>query len=201
MIINPIIFDSILFGDLSQWSPNKINETQIIDILNNQVRANKNNPVLFFNALLNALKEHSIHIKIDDLPTTDSLANLATFAKSQSSFDVLASPPFFNKSSELYSYIINNESTRVLSSIATNVKNSLTFIDSSYQVNSLLRNLEYFIKEISNNNFSSITGALDSFIITINTYILDHSEMRGPLYEFAALNRKCFVMEMDLNCD
>ncbi len=44
MIVKPVIFDNILFGELAPWHPNNSNENRFRDILNNRVRISKDNP-------------------------------------------------------------------------------------------------------------------------------------------------------------
>ena len=80
MIVKPIIFDTILFGELAPWQQENTIETKFRDILNNQVRVNKDKPEQFFKALLNSLKDYSINLKVDHLPNTERIANLAKFA-------------------------------------------------------------------------------------------------------------------------
>ena len=149
MIIKPVIFDNILFGDLAPWCADNSNESRFRDILNNQVRINKDNPQAFFSSLISSLKDYSIQLTFDQLPTHQRLADLAKFADLQSLYDRLELQPHFNKASEFYRYLIINETTRILSAIANNVKSSKTSIDATYQVTSLLSNLEYTIEQVS----------------------------------------------------
>jgi len=163
MIIKPVIFDNILFGELAPWHADNSSETRFRDILNNQVRINKDNPQMFFTALLASLKDYSIQLKIDHLPTTERLAYLAKFADLQSLFDKLEPPLHFNKASEFYRYLIINETTRILCAIVNTIKRSKTAIDATYQVTSLLSNLEYTIEQVSQKFCSD----------KVCTYILD----------------------------
>ena len=154
MIVKPIIFDNILFGELAPWKPENTSETKFRDILNNQVRANKDNPERFFKALLDSLKDYSISLKIDHLPNNERIANLAKFAEMQNDFSSLAIPPFYNKSSEFYAYLINNENIRLRAALATNVSKAKTVIDKEYQVVSLLKNLDYTIEQVAQKTYN-----------------------------------------------
>lgn len=150
MNVSAVIFDKILFGEVSPWNTIKRSEKQFRDILDNQVRANKDNPVKFFKALLNSFEEHSIPIEIDHLPTDETIANLANFAELQTAFKMFSIPPHFNKESEFYNYLIDNECKRILTAIATNVNKCQADFDIIYQVNKLLGSIEYIIEQVSN---------------------------------------------------
>lgn len=162
MIVKPIIFDNILFGELAPWKPENTNETKFRDILNNQVRVNKDNPERFFKALLGSLKDYSISLKIDHLPNNERIANLAKFAEMQTDFSSLAIPPFYNKSSEFYACLINNENIRLRAAIASNVSKAKTVIDKEYQVVSLLKNLDYTIEQVSQKTYND---KLSTFVL------------------------------------
>ncbi|MFZ4399910.1 MAG: hypothetical protein ACOYO1_07750 [Bacteroidales bacterium] len=149
MKVKPIIFDNILFGVLAPWRKENSDEKRLREILNNQIRVNKDNPEHFFIALLNALKEYSITLKIDHLPDKERIVNLAKFAVLRNDFSNLTIPEFFNKASEFYFYLIQNECIRIRAAIATSISKSKTNIDSEYQVVSLLENLEYTIEQIA----------------------------------------------------
>ncbi|MCX6240735.1 MAG: hypothetical protein NTX43_02870 [Bacteroidetes bacterium] len=154
MIVKPIIYDNILFGDLVPWKPENTIETKFRDILNNKVRVNKDNPEQFFKALMDSLKDYSISLKIDHLPNTESIANLAKFAEVQTEFGLMEIPSFFNKASEFYFYLIKNENIRIRAAISANVRKAKTAIDKEYQVVSLLKNLEYIIEQVAQKNVS-----------------------------------------------
>jgi hypothetical protein len=149
MIVKPIIFDNILFGELAPWQPENTNETKFRDILNNQVRVHKDKPEQFFKALISSLKDYSINLKIDHLPNDERIANLAKFAELQTDFSLLSIPTFYNKASEFYLYLINNECIRIRAAIASNLNKCKTPVDSEYQVVSLLKNLEYTIEQLA----------------------------------------------------
>ncbi|MFA5196524.1 MAG: hypothetical protein WC401_12055, partial [Bacteroidales bacterium] len=153
MIVKPIIFDNILFGELAPWLPENSSETKFRDILNNQVRANKDNPEKFFKALLGSLKEYAVILKIDHLPNKERIANLAKFADLQSDYNELVITDFFSKASEFYFYLFNNECIRIRAAIATNVSNCKTPIDSEFQVVSLLNNLAYTIEQLGQKKY------------------------------------------------
>lgn len=163
MIVKPIIFDNILFGELAPWKPENTNETKFRDILNNQVRVNKDNPERFFKALLNSLKDYSINLKIDHLPNSERIANLAKFAEVQTDFSSLALPAFFNKATEFYTYLINNETIRIRAAIVTNVSKAKTAIDKEYQIVSLLKNLDYTIEQAAQKTYND----------KLSTYVLN----------------------------
>ncbi len=159
MVVKPSIFDNILFGELAPWKSENTAETKFRDILNNQVRINKDNPEQFFKALIKSLKDYSVSLKIDHLPNKERITNLAKFAELQTSFSMLILPGFYNKASEFYSYLISNETIRIRAAIATNVVKCKTTIDAEYQVCSLLRNLDYTIEQVagkSNNDKLSL---------------------------------------------
>jgi hypothetical protein len=154
MIVKPIIFDNILFGELAPWKPENNSETRFRDILNNQVRVNKDKPEQFFKALLNSFKDYSINLKIDHLPNSERIANLAKFAEVQTNFSSLVLPAFFNKATEFYAYLINNETIRIRAAIAANVSKAKTTIDKEYQIVSLLKNLDYTIEQVAQKTYN-----------------------------------------------
>ncbi len=153
MKIKTSIFNNILFDELSPWQPNKIRENTFRDILNNKVRQNKDNPELFFKALIIALKNHLINLNIDHIPSSESIANLAKSAVLQTDFSILQLPVFYNKTTEFYYYLINNEIIRIKAAIASNVKKCPDIIDKEFQVVSLLKSLEYVLEQISLKNY------------------------------------------------
>lgn len=149
MIISATIFNNILFGDLAPWRPENTIESKFRDILNNQVRVYKDNPVKYFNALSNALKDYHVKLDIDHLPNDEAIANLAKHANLQTYASSPAISPYFNKASEFYQYLINNENIRICAALATKVSKAETDIDSEYQVSGILRNLENVIEHIA----------------------------------------------------
>lgn len=159
MIVRPIIFDNILFGDLAPWYVDSSSEIRFRDILSNQVRINKDDPPLFFKALSASLDAHGIHVEIDHLPTANQIADLAKFADLQNQFSILTLQPHFNKASAFYRYLITNESIRILSAIVSNVFSSKTIVDAQYQVTSLLNNLEYSIEHFAQKQCSDTVGS------------------------------------------
>ncbi len=154
MIVKPLIFDNILFGELAPWIPENNAETKFRDILNNQVRTNKDIPEKFFKALITSLRNYSIVLKLEHLPNTEIIANLAKFAELQTDFNSLAIPTFYNKASEFYMYLIINERVRILAAITNNTKKCATPIDSEFQVVSLLNNLEYTINQVAQKSYT-----------------------------------------------
>lgn len=184
MIVKPIIFDTILFGELAPWQQENTIETKFRDILNNQVRVNKDKPEQFFKALLCSLKDYSINLKIDHLPNSERIANLAKFAEMQTDFSMLTIPNYFNKASEFYNYLIFNENIRLRAAIATNVKKAKTAIDSEYQVVSLLKNLDYTIEQVSQKKYND----------KLSTYVLNAIKISlFRLYEEIKLVYHAFI--------
>ena len=169
MIVKPVIFDNILFGELSPWHSDNTSETRFRDILNNQVRINKDDPQRYFKNLIASLKDYSININLDHLPSPERLADLAKFADLQSLFDNLEILPHFNKASEFYRFLIANETTRILCAIANNVKKSKAQIDAAYQVTTLLANLEFSREQVSQKSCSDkvCTYVVDSLKIAL----------------------------------
>ncbi len=163
MTVKPIIFDNLLFGDLAPWKSHNTSENRFRDMLNNQLRANKDNPEQFFKALMNVFKEYSIENKLEELPNNDSIANLAKYAEVQTDFSMLKIPIFFNKASEFYYYLINNECIRIRAAIATKVLNAKSNVDSEFQVVTLLNNLAFTIEQIAQKTYSD----------KVSTYVLN----------------------------
>jgi hypothetical protein len=148
MTVKPIIFEKILFGELSPWRNDNSSESKFRDILNYNVRANKDNPGLFFKALKDSFRGYHIDFKIDHLSIIENIASLAKYAELQTYFDILSIPAYFNKASEFYYYLIKNECSRIRIAIAINIENCKTYADSEYQVVSLLKNLDYIIEQL-----------------------------------------------------
>lgn len=183
MIVKPIIFDNILFGELAPWKPENTSETRFRDILNNQVRVNKDKPEQFFKALLNSLKDYSINLKVDHLPNSERIANLTKFAEVQTDFSSLAIPPFYNKSSEFYAYLINNENIRLRAAIATNVSKAKTAIDKEYQVVSLLKNLDYTIEQVAQKTYNDKLSTYVLYAMKISLFRL-YEEIKSVYPDF-----------------
>lgn len=163
MTIKPIIFDEILFGNLAPWRTDIFDESNFRNILNQDIRSNSDKPQLFFHALTKVLRNYNIHLNIEPIPDFANLANFANLAELQNDFSILSIPPFFNKASEFYNYLIHNENIRIRAAVATNLKKSKTAIDSEYQISSLLKNLDYTIEQVAHKKY----------IDKLSTYVLN----------------------------
>lgn len=162
MIVKPEIIDSILYGELNPWNSN-LTDANYRDILNNQVRVNRDNPELFFRSLTEALNDYSINITLDHTPNTATIANLANIANfAKPSFNILKPTPFFDKASEFYSYLITNERIRILAAITSNLSLCKSDIDSVFQTVNLLTNLEYSIEQTAKKNY---TDKLSTYVL------------------------------------
>jgi hypothetical protein len=183
MIIKATIFDKVLNGELSPWSTNRITNVQFTDILKNKVRSNKDNPVEYFECLLDALNVYTINISLIHHPTDDGIAKLAKFADLQSKFEILAIPDYYDKASEFYYYLMINERFRLLAALESNVLEGEIDLDKEYQVSSLIRNLNYIIQETSNflGKDKLCKYVLDILKLSVFT-IYEEIRNRYPLY-------------------
>jgi hypothetical protein len=151
-MIKQIIFEKILFGLLAPWRDENSSERKFRDILNCNLRSNKDDPKAFFQVFTDLYRGNYDDLKYENLPDNANFANRANFAKCsnlQTTFKILEIPPFFNKASEFYNYLINNECKRIFFAISAEFENPDTKICSKYELVSLLKNLEYIIAEVA----------------------------------------------------
>jgi hypothetical protein len=153
MKIKAVIFNEILYGPLSPWLSSNANETKFKELLNNQLRANKDNHFQYFKYLIDNFKYYSINLNITHISENIHSANIAKFAELQNNFSLFTIPVFYSKTSEFYYYLINNEYNRIRNAITYNVKNSTDEIDSVFHVVNLLDNLEYLFEQFNEKKY------------------------------------------------
>lgn len=153
MKIKAVIFNEILYGPLSPWLSSNANETKFKELLNNQLRANKDNHFQYFKYLIDSFKYYSINLNITHISENIHSANIAKFAELQNNFSLFTIPVFYSKTSEFYYYLINNEYNRIRNAIAYNVKNSTDEIDSEFHVVNLLGDLEYLFEQFNEKKY------------------------------------------------
>jgi len=172
MLLRLSIFNDILFGTLAPWRPENTNEDKFKNILDNQVRKHKDNPVKFFHALTISLKAWSINLKIDNLPEAEKLPKFAYKQIDQESFNFLTIPDFYDKATEFYYYLIQNEHQKILSEFAYNVSKAKNNVTAKYQVSSVLKKIEYYMVQIRGKNISDNLSAFVLEALSISLFRL-----------------------------
>jgi hypothetical protein len=151
-MIKPIIFEKILFGELAPWRDENSSERKFRDILDCNLRTNKDNPKAFFKELTDNYRGNYNDLKFVNLSDNANIANRANFAKCsnlQTALKILEIPPYFNKASEFYSYLIKNECARIFFTINNYLDNPNPYLYPEYLVTSVLKSLKYIIAEVA----------------------------------------------------
>jgi hypothetical protein len=156
MTIKPNIYNEILFGVFSPWQVQNNPESELKILIDNHSYINQHNTIQYFQSFVSLFKKYRIHFEINDLPDEEKIANLVKFekpAEAQTYFKFLSIPPFYDKNSKFYYYLIINESIRIRAAIADKVLKSELPVDAEYQIYLLMNNLQYLIENASDSTF------------------------------------------------
>jgi hypothetical protein len=149
MKISLKIFDSILFQELN---PNRDYNKQVAvfkEMLNDNLRLYKDDPAMFYSKLPDAIKTYYPYL---DLPTY-TITTPGEMLILPTRFELLKISQYFDKITEFYSYLIDNECSRIFDAISFSIYSNPEFIDRIYLVSTLKGQLELLMKNIGEQNW------------------------------------------------
>jgi hypothetical protein len=138
------IANNILTGSLRPWSAENQDEEKFRHLLNHKLRQNKDNPTEFCRSALNAFTSLNFATETENLEELKELAQVEVTTPTN-----IEIPPFFNKQTEFYLYLINNTFQCLIAGIIETVEQS-DEIDATYKLYQLMSKLESLIGIISN---------------------------------------------------
>ncbi|MCK9346683.1 MAG: hypothetical protein M0P40_06140, partial [Bacteroidales bacterium] len=113
------IANNILTGSLRPWSAENQDEEKFRHILNHNLRQNNDNPTEYCRSALNAFTSLNFATEIENLEELKELAQVEVTTPIN-----IEIPPFFNKQTEFYLYLINNSFQCLIAGIIDTVEQS-----------------------------------------------------------------------------
>jgi len=144
------IFNSILYSELKPWLQSNSSEKKFAVLLDSKLRENKDKPAQFYTALSKSTKNNGFTFSVPLFPSIKKNSGIITFENELKQFEILKPPPYINKTTEFYLYLITNERIRILHELVIDVEGSRNAINATYKVKSLLKVVVQMIKDTAN---------------------------------------------------
>lgn len=160
---------AILSGSLRPWVKENQDEEKFKQLLNHNVRAQKDNGAPFFTALISAYKKTGIGIEHEIIREFSDLEKAPRSAEVIDKIAPFELPLFFNKQTEFYSYLIRNEFFGTLLYVDHLVM-TMEAIDARYNIQKVFKMI------------GSILGQLNEVTHTDKTTVFILDNLRISLY-------------------